>query len=74
MGSNGDPAPLSERVERILGVLYSIGPGEVVTYGDIAEDAGYPRQSRFVGRVLATTDADVDRSVEAILAAVAAAR
>lgn len=59
MGSNGDPAPLSERVERILGVLYSIGPGEVVTYGDIAEDAGYPRQSRFVGRVLATTDADV---------------
>jgi methylated-DNA-protein-cysteine methyltransferase-like protein len=60
VGSDGDPAPqLSERVERILAVLHSIGPGEVVTYGDIADDAGYPRQSRFVGRVLATTDAEV---------------
>ena len=60
MGSDGDPAPqLSERVERILAVLHSIGPGEVVTYGDIADDAGYPRQSRFVGRVLATTDTEV---------------
>ncbi len=60
MGSDRDPtAPLTERVERILAVLHSIGPGEVVSYGDIAADAGYPRQSRFVGRVLATTDADV---------------
>jgi methylated-DNA-protein-cysteine methyltransferase-like protein len=48
-----------ERVEQILAVLRSIGPGEVVTYGDIAEDAGYPTQSRLVGRVLATTDHDV---------------
>jgi methylated-DNA-protein-cysteine methyltransferase related protein len=60
VGSDRDPtAPLTERVERILAVLHAIGPGEVVTYGDIADDAGYPRQSRFVGRVLATTDADV---------------
>lgn len=60
MGSDRDPTtPLTERVERILAVLHSIGPGEVVTYGDVAEDAGYPRQSRFVGRVLATTDDDV---------------
>lgn len=46
-------------MERILAVLHSLGPGEVVTYGDIAADAGYPKQSRFVGRVLATTDAEV---------------
>lgn len=60
MGSDRDPtAPLSDRVERILAVLHSIGPGEVVTYGEIADDAGYPKQSRFVGRVLATTEADV---------------
>jgi methylated-DNA-protein-cysteine methyltransferase-like protein len=60
VGSHIDPTLLlNERVERILAVLHSIGPGEVVTYGDIADDAGYPRQSRFVGRVLATTDAEV---------------
>jgi methylated-DNA-protein-cysteine methyltransferase-like protein len=45
-----------EREQQILNVLRSLGPGEVVTYGDIAADAGYPKQSRFVGRVLATTD------------------
>jgi methylated-DNA-protein-cysteine methyltransferase-like protein len=60
VGSDGDSTPLlSERVERMLAVLHSIGPGEVVTYGDIADDAGYPKQARFVGRLLATTDADV---------------
>lgn len=60
MGSDPGPADLSDaRVERILAVLHSLGPGEVVTYGEIAADAGYPRQSRFVGRVLATTDHDV---------------
>lgn len=60
MGSNANrPAALNDRVERILAVLHSIEAGEVVTYGDIADDAGYPKQSRFVGRVLATTDAEV---------------
>jgi len=34
-------------------------PGEVTTYGDIAETAGYPRQSRRVGRLLALTDDDL---------------
>jgi len=33
--------------------------GEVTTYGDVAEVAGYPKQSRLVGRILATTDLDV---------------
>ncbi len=40
-------------------MLHSLGPGEVVSYGDVASDAGCPRQSRLVGRLLATTDADV---------------
>jgi methylated-DNA-protein-cysteine methyltransferase-like protein len=31
----------------------------VVTYGDIAADAGYPRLSRLVGRLLAVTDDDL---------------
>ena len=33
---------MNERDQRIIDVIRSLGPGEVVTYGDIAEDAGYP--------------------------------
>jgi methylated-DNA-protein-cysteine methyltransferase-like protein len=40
-------------------VLVALQPGEVVTYGDIAEVAGYPKLSRLVGRILATTDVEV---------------
>lgn len=46
----------NERDRRILDVIRSLRVGEVVTYGDIAEDAGYPRMSRLVGRLLAITD------------------
>jgi methylated-DNA-protein-cysteine methyltransferase-like protein len=46
----------NERNERILDVIRALREGEVVTYGDIAEDAGFPRMSRLVGRVLATND------------------
>ena len=48
-----------EREQRILDVLMALRDGEVTTYGDVADDAGYPRQSRLVGRILATTDIDV---------------
>ena len=37
----------------------ALQPGEVVTYGDVAEVAGYPKLSRLVGHILATTDVDV---------------
>ena len=47
---------MNERDQRILDVIRAIGAGEVVTYGDIAEDAGYPKQSRLVGRLLSTND------------------
>jgi methylated-DNA-protein-cysteine methyltransferase related protein len=49
----------AERNRRILDVMRALGPGEVVTYGDIADVAGYPKQSRLVGRLLATTDEEV---------------
>jgi methylated-DNA-protein-cysteine methyltransferase-like protein len=49
----------TERERRIIDVLMSLGEGEVTTYGDVAEVAGYPRQSRLVGRILATTTVDV---------------
>ena len=44
---------------RIIDVILALGPGEVTTYGDIAEVAGYPKRSRLVGRILATTALDV---------------
>ncbi|WP_040494894.1 MGMT family protein [Ilumatobacter nonamiensis] len=54
-----DTDPRTERERRIIDVLMSLGEGEVTTYGDVAEVAGYPRQSRLVGRILSTTDVDV---------------
>jgi methylated-DNA-protein-cysteine methyltransferase-like protein len=50
---------MNERDQRILDVIRSLREGEVVTYGDIAADAGYPKLSRLVGRILATTDEEV---------------
>lgn len=51
--------PGRERERRILDVLMALREGEVTTYGDVADVAGYPRQSRLVGRILATTDHEV---------------
>ena len=47
------PAAGSAHIEQaVIEVLRTLGPGEVVSYGDVATDAGHPRQSRLVGRVL----------------------
>jgi len=50
---------MNERDQRIIDVIRSLREGEVVTYGDIADGAGYPKMSRLVGRLLATTDDDL---------------
>ena len=50
---------MNERDQRIVDAIRALRDGEVVTYGDIAEDAGYPKLSRLVGRILATTDLEV---------------
>ncbi|MDO8391989.1 MAG: MGMT family protein [Actinomycetota bacterium] len=47
------------RDSRILDVIRSLREGEVVSYGDIAEDAGYRGLSRLVGRLLAITEDDL---------------
>jgi len=47
------------REQRIIDVIRALGPGEVVTYGDIADVAGCPKQSRLVGRILASTAQDL---------------
>lgn len=49
----------AERERRIIDVLVALQPGEVTTYGDVAETAGYPRHSRLVGRLLQTPGVDV---------------
>lgn len=40
----------------VLGVVRSIPSGEVLTYGEVAEEAGRPGAARAVGTLLRTTD------------------
>lgn len=47
------------RERRIIDVLMTLGEGEVTTYGDVADVAGYPKQSRLVGRILRETTLEV---------------
>jgi methylated-DNA-protein-cysteine methyltransferase-like protein len=53
------PPPLDERARRIVDVLMALRAGEVTTYGDVADVAGFPGRARLVGRLLATTELDV---------------
>lgn len=39
-----------------IDVIRSIGPGDVMAYGEVAEHAGYPGAARAVGRLLRTTE------------------
>ena len=41
--------------EAVAAVLVSLGPGEVVTYGEVAAEAGYPGAARGVGRILSAS-------------------
>ena len=50
---------MSELEARVLDVLRALVPGEVVSYGDVAEDAGFPGRARAVGHLLATTTIEV---------------
>jgi methylated-DNA-protein-cysteine methyltransferase-like protein len=52
-------AAVATMEDRFLAVLVTLQPGEVVSYADVADVAGYPGRSRAVGRLLATTAAEV---------------
>ncbi len=39
--------------ERVVSVLRQLQPGEVLSYGDVAAEAGYPGAARAVGALLA---------------------
>lgn len=42
-------------VEAVLVVIRDLARGEVVSYGEVAHRAGYPRAARAVGNILART-------------------
>jgi methylated-DNA-protein-cysteine methyltransferase-like protein len=42
--------------DQVLRVLATLRPGEVVTYSEVAEEAGFPRAARAVGNVLARSE------------------
>ena len=44
---------------RVTAVIVALGEGEVVSYGDIAHDAGYPGRARAVGALLAQQGDDL---------------
>ncbi|MFP3900261.1 MAG: MGMT family protein [Acidimicrobiia bacterium] len=46
---------MSRFEQAVVAVLQSLQPGEVVTYGEVAAEAGHPGAARAVGRVLATS-------------------
>lgn len=50
---------MSDLETAVLRVLRGLPRGEVVTYGEVALEAGYPGRARAVGRILATTDVEV---------------
>jgi methylated-DNA-protein-cysteine methyltransferase-like protein len=42
--------------DEVLRVLNSLEPGDVVTYGEVAEEAGYPGAARAVGNILSKSE------------------
>jgi len=40
----------------VIAVISALEPGDVVTYGEVAAEAGYPGAGRAVGTVLRTSD------------------
>ncbi len=42
--------------EAVRGVLTALKPGDVVTYGEVAAEAGFPGAARAVGNILRGSD------------------
>ena len=50
---------MTEMEERFVGVIVALAEGEVVSYGDVADDAGFPGRSRAVGSLLSHAPIDL---------------
>ena len=47
---------MTEFERAVITVLETLEPGDVVTYGEVAAEAGYPGAARAVGSVLAKSE------------------
>jgi methylated-DNA-protein-cysteine methyltransferase-like protein len=54
--ATGKDLAVTEFVDRVVAVISSLAPGEVVTYGEVALEAGRPGAARAVGNVLAAVE------------------
>ncbi len=45
--------------DAVIRTLQALGAGEVVTYGEVAEQAGFPGAARAVGTLIGRTTVDV---------------
>ncbi len=45
--------------DAVISVIAMLEPGDVVTYGEVAAEAGFPGAARAVGSLLRTSDADL---------------
>lgn len=50
--------PDSEFARAVFHVMAAIPPGQVASYGAVARQAGFPRHSRFVGKLMAFVPRD----------------
>lgn len=47
---------MTEFEDKVVAVITSLQPGDVVTYGEVAAEAGYPGAARAVGTLLSKSD------------------
>ena len=50
---------MTDMESRFVAVIVALAEGEVVSYGDVADDAGFPGRSRAVGALLSHTPIDL---------------
>lgn len=50
---------MSDFEEAVLGVIERLESGDVLTYGEVAAEAGFPGAARAVGSVLAKCDSEL---------------
>lgn len=50
---------MTEFETAVVSVLKGLGEGEVLTYGEVADEAGFPGAARAVGNLLRTCDDDL---------------
>ena len=50
---------MSRFEDAVTTVITHLEPGDVVTYGEVAAEAGFPGAARAVGTLLRTADADL---------------